>query len=188
MNLFLDTISPKNALILFNKNKDIITTYYFDVRLNESTRLIEELDSFLQSNELNYSDLENIVVINWPGSFTWVRTTILLVNTINFVIKKNITTLTYFDLFNNTYPIIKASSKKDSFIQINKESDMTVMQNTDIWEFLKTNNINKIYWDVYFWKDIETISDINYEYIIQKIVIAQNQIVTPFYFKKPNIC
>ena len=82
MNLFLDTISPENMLILFDDNRNIIKKYGFDVRLNESTLLIEELDNFLSNLWYKYSDLENIVVVNWPWSFTWVRTTVLLINTI----------------------------------------------------------------------------------------------------------
>lgn len=187
MNLFLDTISPKNTLILFNEKKDIITTYHFDVRLNESTRLIEELDSFLKLNNLNYTDLENIVVVNWPGSFTWVRTTILLVNSINFIIKKNLTTLTYFDLFDNNYPIIKSSSKRDSFLKLDKNSGIIVINNDEIIELLMQNNIKKIYSDIEFLENLEIIKEVDYKNIIQKLKLEKNTIVSPFYCKKPNI-
>ena len=70
MNIFLDTISPKNALILFDEKRNILEKHFFDVSLNESTLLIEEFDRFLSKNKLNYKDLENIVVIAGPGSFT----------------------------------------------------------------------------------------------------------------------
>lgn len=187
MNLFLDTISPKNTLILFNNNRDIIKTYHFDVRLNESTKLIEEVDSFLKLNNLNYFDLENIVVVNWPGSFTWVRTTILLVNTINFIIKKNISTITYFDLFEWIYPIIKASSKRDSFVKLDKDSEIIVLENDKISDVIKENNIKIINSDTNFLENIEVISEVNYDKIIKNIKLEPNSIVSPFYFKKPNI-
>jgi tRNA A37 threonylcarbamoyladenosine modification protein TsaB len=64
MNLFLDTISPKNILIIFDNERNILKKYYFDVKQNESTLLIEELDKFLKQNELSYFELENIVVVN----------------------------------------------------------------------------------------------------------------------------
>lgn len=144
MNLFLDTISPQNALILFDNNRNIITKYFFDVRLNESTRLIEEFDDFLQSNKLSYSDLENIVIVHGPGSFTGVRTSVLLVNTINFVIKKGITSLTYFDLFEN-YPIIKTSSKRDVFLKKSMGSEIEVISNDLLKEYLQQENISVYY-------------------------------------------
>lgn len=187
MNLFLDTTSPKNTLILFNEKKDIITTYFFDVRLNESTRLIEELNDFLKLNNLSYFDLENIVVVNWPWSFTWIRTTVLLVNTINFIIKKNITTLTYFDLFDNNYPIIKSSSKRDSFIKLEKKSEIKVINNDEIIELLMQNNIKKVYSDTEFLEKLEIIKEVDYKNIIQNLKLEKNSIISPFYFKKPNI-
>lgn len=185
MNLFLDTISPNNALILFNNDRKIIKKYFFDVRLNESTRLIEELHTFLEWSWFWYQDLENIVVVNGPGSFTGVRTTVLLVNTINYTIKKHITTLTYFDLF-DAYPIIKASSKRDSFVKNSVDEDIQVVENENIKKMIQEKNISKIFWDVTFeW--IETQNTVDYEAIIQNIVFQKNSIVSAFYCKKPNI-
>ncbi len=183
MNIFLDTISPKNALILFDEKRNILEKYFFDVRLNESTLLIEEFDAFLKKNNVTYTDLENIVVVNGPGSFTWVRTTVLMVNTINFVMKKNITTLTYFDLFEN-YPIIKTSSKRDSFVKMAKESEIEVIQNEDLVK--KLENIQTIYWDIHL-ENFEVITEVNYEKIIQNIVFQNKKIVPAYYLKKPNI-
>lgn len=183
MNIFLDTISPKNALILFDEKRNILEKYFFDVRLNESTLLIEEFDAFLKKNNVTYTDLENIVVVNGPGSFTWVRTTVLMVNTINFVMKKNITTLTYFDLFEN-YPIIKTSSKRDSFVKMAKESEIEVIQNEDLVK--KLENIQTIYWDIHL-ENFEIISEVNYEKILQNIVFQNQKIVPAYYLKKPNI-
>lgn len=183
MNIFLDTISPKNALILFDEKRNIISKHFFDVRLNESTLLIEEFDSFLAKNKLNYEDLENIVVVNGPGSFTGVRTTILLVNTINFVIKKHITTLTYFDLFEN-YPIIKTSSKRDSFVKFDKNSEIEVLQNEELPSKLK--DVKTIYWDIIL-ENFETKNEVDYEKIIKNISFDKQKIAQAFYLKKPNI-
>lgn len=187
MNLFLDTISPKNTLLLFNDKKEIINIYHFDVRLNESTKLIEELDNFLKLNDMNYFNLENIVVVNWPWSFTWVRTTILLINTINFIIKKNISTITYFDLFDNNYPIIKSSSKRDSFVKLSKSDEIVVIENDKIANLLIENNATKVYSDTSFLENIEIIKDVDYKNIIKNLELSKNSIVSPFYFKKPNI-
>lgn len=183
MNIFLDTISPKNTLILFDEKRSILDKHFFDVRLNESTLLIEEFDSFLKKNNLNYKDLENIVVVAGPGSFTWVRTTILLVNTINFVIKKHITTLTYFDLFEN-YPIIKTSSKRDSFVKMTSESEIEIIQNEDLKEKLK--DTKTIYGDIIL-ENIKSINEVDYEKIIKNISFQTQKIANAFYLKKPNI-
>lgn len=183
MNIFLDTISAKNALILFDEKRNILDTHFFDVRLNESTLLIEEFDNFLKKNKREYTDLENIIVVNGPGSFTGVRTTVLLVNTINFVLKKNITTLMYFDLFEK-YPMVKTSSKRDCFVKMTRESEIEIIQNEDLKEKLKW--IKVLYGDMIL-ENIQINSQVDYEKIIKNISFQNQKIAEAFYLKKPNI-
>ena len=64
MNLFIDTLSKVNVLIEFDEERNILNKYEFDVKLNESTRLIEEIDGFLKQINKSYSDIENFVVVN----------------------------------------------------------------------------------------------------------------------------
>jgi hypothetical protein len=67
-----------------------------------------------------------------------------MANTINFVINKNMTSLSFFDLFNN-YPIVKTSSRRDCFIKKDKTSEIEIIKNEDLKQYLKEKNINKIY-------------------------------------------
>lgn len=185
MNLFIDTLSPNNCLILFIDHTKIIDEFFFDIRWNESTQLIEKANIFLEKNNISYFDLENIVFVNGPGSFTGVRTTTLFVNSINFIIHKNITTLTYFDLF-PSFPIIKTSSKKDSFVQIDKNTPIQIVSNEDIPSLLSDEII---YWDAFFlkewWKQV--FDNVNYKEVIQNLSFQNQKIATAFYIKKPNI-
>ncbi len=174
--------------------KDIQTLW------NESEKLIWYIDEFLNENNLEYIDLENIVVFAGPGSFTWIRTISLLVNTINFVINKNITSLNFFDLYDN-YPIIKSSSKRDSFFKKDVNSEIEVIKNDDILEYLSENNITKIYWEnknlfslsiegfnpLSNWESIEIFEKIDYSAIIKKIEFKSEKIIKPIYIKKPSI-
>ena len=146
MNLFVNTISSEATLILFDNNKQIIKTMTFEIKWNESSLLIPKIDLFLKENNLSYNEIENIVCVNWPGSFTWVRTTVLAINTINYITKNNLTPVNFFDLYDK-YPIIKSSSKRDCFIKINKNSDIQIIENSKIEELLKEKNIKIIYWN-----------------------------------------
>jgi hypothetical protein len=47
-------------------------------------------------------------------------------------------------LFNN-YPIIKQSSKRDSFVKKTKNSKIEIILNTDIENFIESEKINKVY-------------------------------------------
>ncbi len=180
MNIFLDTISQVNKLIAFENDK-IIFEYDFDVKLNESTRLILEFENFLYLAKLEYSQIENILVVVWPGSFTWIRTTILFVNSINFINKKYLTWINYFELFNN-YPIIKTSSKRDSFIKWDKNWEIEVLENTKIDEILEEKNI-----EIYYWDYKNAVNNINYLEVIKNTSLQKNTILSPFYIKKPSI-
>ena len=186
MNLFIDTISPVAVLILFDDNRNIKNKYDFDIKMRESDFLSFEVDEFLSSNSIKYQDLENIVVVSWPGSFTWVRSSCLVVNTINFVIQKNITSISYFDLFFN-YPIIKTSSKRDVFYKSWQKEDIKIIQNEDLKEILK--NIEVINWDINFdfLENTTIISKPDYENIIKNIIFKSDKIISPIYIKKPNI-
>jgi hypothetical protein len=98
-----------------------------------------------------------------------------------------LTTLTYFDLFNNDYPVIKASSKKDSFIKLNKNSEIIVLENSKVPDLIKKNNVKIINSDVDFLENVKIISEVDYRKVIKNIKLEKNSIVYPFYFKKPSI-
>lgn len=188
MNLFIDTISNIGNFILFNDKREIITKKKWNIKWKESSKLISKIDKFVKKNNLSFLDLSNIVVVNWPGSFTWIRTTVLVVNTINYIINKSITPISFFDLYDN-YPIIKSSSKRDCFVKENKKDKIKILSNDDLLNYLKKNNILEIYWEIdkkiLPW--IKILDKINYDNIIKKIKFEDNKIISPLYIKKPNI-
>ncbi len=186
MNLFIDTISKKSTMILFNDSRNIIKQEYFEINGNESSLLIPNIDKFIKQNNLDYKNIKNIVIVNWPGSFTWVRTAVLAVNTINFITDNYITAINYFDQYND-YPIIKTSSRRDSFVKKDEYSNIEIIPNPEVNEYLEQNNIKKIYWDYYIeW--VQTIDNIDYSDIIKKIEFQKNKKIQAMYIKKPNIC
>ncbi len=187
MNLFIDTISPKNVLILFDDEKNIIHNYFFDVRLQESSRLIEEIDMFLQKYQISYFDIQKIVVVHGPWSFTGVRTTVLLANTLNYVVGGNMFFLSYFDLF-TTFPIVKSSSKRDVFFKKDFVSDVEILSHEVLIQRIENEKIPYIFGDVSwdFWVEIYT--EVDYKNVLQNLSFAHPQKrIEPLYLKKPNI-
>lgn len=186
MNLFVNTISNPAIIIIFDNERNIKNEMIFEIKWNESSLLIPKIDQFLNENKLNYFDLENIVLVNWPGSFTWVRTSVLAINTINFIIKKDLTPISFFDLYKN-YPIIKDSSKRDCFVKIDENSKIEIIENEKLKEILKEKNIKKIYWETNI-ENLEIIEKIDYLSIIKEVEFQKNKKIEPLYLKKPNIC
>ena len=186
MNLFINTISKTSSIILFNEKREIIDQIDFEIKWNESSLLITNIDSFLKKNSLTYFDIKNIVLVNWPGSFTWVRTVVLVINSINYITNNNLTPISFFELFPN-YPIIKSSSKRDCFFKKNKDSQIEIIPNDDISKYLTDNNIKTIYWESDI-ENVEIIEKIDYLSIIEQIKFKELKKIDPLYLKKPNIC
>ncbi len=198
MNLLINALLENWKIILFNDSRKIIAKKDIKTLNNESEKLIWYIDDFLDSNKIKYWKLENIVVFAGPWSFTGVRTISLLVNTINFIIKKNITSLKFFDLYDN-YPIVKASSKRDSFFKKTPSSEIEIIKNNQLIIYLEKNNISKIYWEnknliqsisleeKETTRNIKIFEKIDYSDIIKKIEFKKEKIIKPIYIKKPNI-
>lgn len=87
---------------------------------------------FLSSMNTKIKDIENIVVVHGPGSFTGIRTIVLLVNTLSFIYPKlHLTPLSFFDMYKN-YPICKTSSKRDLFVKYSKSAIIEVVKNEEL--------------------------------------------------------
>ncbi len=186
MNLFINTISTNAIIILFDNSRKIIDSLEFIIKWNESSLLIPKIDLFIKKNEIIYNDIENIVCVNWPWSFTWVRTTVLAINSINYITKNYLTPLNYFSLYDK-YPIIKSSSKRDCFVKFNPESEIEIIENEKIIEIIKEKNLSNLYWSCSI-EGIEIIEKIDYISIIKDIKLERLSKIEPLYIKKPNIC
>lgn len=183
MNLFIDTISCPAFLILFDKDRIIKDEFSWDARMQESSTLIPNIKNLLIKNSLKFENLKNIIIVSGPWSFTWVRTTSLVWNTISFLNPEcKITDITYFDLFKK-YPIIKKSSKRDSFVKLKEDSEIIVVMNTDLKDYIKTDYA----WEYNNFLEEKNISEINYSEIIKETSFKNKNIISPFYMKKPNI-
>ena len=186
MILFINTVAKNSYLWLFDEKRNLIKETYFEIKWNESSLLLPKIEDFLKENNFGYPEIKNFVLVNWPWSFTWIRTVVLAINTISFITKQSITPINYFDLFKK-YPIIKSSSKRDGFFKKDKDSPIEIIENEKIFDYLQENGINQVFWDTKFEK-IETLENIDYYDIIKEIKLKDLKKIEPLYIKKPNIC
>ena len=115
---------------------------------NEVQNLGKHIATFLERNNKKVENLKNIVVVHGPGSFTGIRTIVLVVNTYAFMYPHiSITPISYFELF-SSFPIIKPSSKRDAFIKKSDTSDIEILSNEELSDFLQTQKIQKVYGDI----------------------------------------
>ncbi len=183
MHLFLQAVSRQGVIILFDENRNILARSPLSLLLQESSKLIGVVQDFLDDNEVSFWDIENIVVVHGPGSFTGIRTITLYVNTLAYIYPHIfLTPVEYFDLFDQ-YPIVKTSSKRDMFVKNWKNDIIQVVKNET---FVTESGDRQVYGDVEsLWLNIHT--DIDYTVFLRDVDLVQEKTISPLYVKKPNI-
>ena len=191
MNLFINAVSKSGVLILFDTRRHILYQENIEILWNESSKLTYIIDQFLSLHHVNYQDIDHIVVVHGPGSFTGVRAICLLVNTIAFSTWCHLTPISYFDLFTH-YPITKYSSKRDMFIALSQPhldgKNIQIMSHEDIITYLENNSIKILYWESPVGWSSEIVEKIDYSRILTQVVFENHTQIQPLYIKKPNIC
>lgn len=188
MYLFLNAVSKEGSIILFDDKKTIIEKENLSIVWEESSKLIDFVDNFLKKNSISYNEIENLVVVNWPGSFTWIRAICLVANTLSYIYTNlRLTEFSYFDLYKD-YPIVKASSKRDLFVKKSKNNIIEVIKNEDFLNYIKSEQINTIYWEEFAWlEDIKVQKSISYVNLIKETILKDEKQIDAYYIKKPSI-
>lgn len=188
MYLFFNGISSNGYIGLFSPSRENISYKYFSIAGNESSKTGEVIDTFLKENKVKYSELEHIVCVVWPGSFTGVRSVSLVINTLAYIYPHiSLTPVNFFDLY-NVYPIVKSSSKRDLFVKKENCATIEIVSNLDFES--EFNNSSHIYWDTDIWRfesDYILESSVDYDCFMQDLELQNLRKISPLYIKKPNI-
>lgn len=101
ISLFIST-ATKRLIISLIKNDEIIYNYneYNDNTLSE--RIMPVLDDALNKSQIDINDIDNIYVVNGPGSFTGIRVGITIAKTLAWTLNKNIYTISSLELLSST--------------------------------------------------------------------------------------
>lgn len=187
MYLFFDGVSTHWYMWLFDPERNLIHSENFEVQGNESSKIIPLIDTFLKTHNIQYSQIQNIITVVWPWSFTGIRSISLVVNTLSYIYPNiSLTPVNFFDLYKN-YPIVKSSSKRDLFVKYSESATIEIVKNED---FSSQNIEESIYGDIdiqRLWENISLNSDIDYEAFFWTLKLENNKSVSPLYIKKPNI-
>jgi len=83
-SLFIDTLSSPAFVCLFDNDKNITDSIIWEAKHAEFNTLTESIDTLLSRNAIEYSHLQWIICIVWPGGFTGIRVTTLVANTLGY--------------------------------------------------------------------------------------------------------
>lgn len=187
MYLFIDTISDKSTLILFN-DKKLITKKELIIKWREYDNFLNELLNFLEENNLIIDNIDWIVFVNWPWWFTWTRIVTLTLNSILFAKKIKLCSIDYFELMRLSsldFPMLIKANRWEYLIKIQKDDNpyLTEIANIPDWDY-------SWIWDIIDFanKNISIKWEIDYEKVIssQSFVFLNNR-AEPYYIKKPSI-
>lgn len=147
--LFIDT-HDRDLIIGLYKDGKVISEERKESMRNHSDFTMPLIEKILSDNNLNVKELNEIIVVNGPGSFTGVRIGVTIAKTLAYTLNipiKSITSLEMFALSNNTnsikIPIIR--DVKGVFYGVFDENnnlieEMAYKSNSEFNEYIKLNN------------------------------------------------
>ncbi len=180
MHLFIDTHLNDIAVILYQNGKMIKKEIIKNVK--EHSRLLMPI---IQKN-INKNQLESIIVVNGPGSFTGVRLGVTVAKTLAYTLDIPIRTITSLECIAlstlEENKIVGFSDKNGYYIGIfdndlNLIGDYAYLTNSEYEEYSKK-------YDVIYVEDLDYKKII--DYALKKKSINAHQ-VNPLYVKKINV-
>lgn len=178
--LFIDTHNELIKIILFKDGK-IISDKEKMSNMQHSVYTMPMIDETLKEHNLKSTDLNEIVVVNGPGSFTGVRIGVTIAKTMAYLLNipiKVIDTLKMQALLiDSDKKIVIEKEKNGKYLGIFAKDNNVIEQykylkNSEFEDFIKNNNIDEV--------------KIDYEKLYEKIKDEKNinpHAVNPLYIK-----
>ncbi len=96
INLFIDCSRKTLAIALLNDN-GLIDSIETSSHGKHSNYLMSSLNNIFKDNNLKINDVDNIIVVNGPGSFTGIRVGVTVAKTLAWTLSKNLYEITTLD-------------------------------------------------------------------------------------------
>ena len=181
-DLYIDTHSSYLSLALL-KNKRIIDKNKIN-SVNEHSKLtLYKISLLLDKYKITIDDLENIIVVNGPGSFTGTRVGVTIAKTIGFLKHINVIPIDYLYLqalsINDKLDIITSVEDKKGYFLGKFDKNRKKIEE---YTYVRKENINEN-----FYPELDEIKlEENYDMIIKEKVNNIHE-VSPLYVKKIDV-
>lgn len=159
ITLFIDT-SNDDLIVSILKDNKIMNKLERHCKNEHSIYTVSYIDELLKSCNLLPNDVDNIMVVNGPGSFTGVRIGVTVAKTYAYILKKDVILVSslkamalstknktaiavidaknsnyymgVYDMFDNEVTYETFSTKEEVIQKIEKYEDATVISNKDL--------------------------------------------------------
>lgn len=145
--LFIDTHSEKVTVAIVTEDKTYIKEQVSD--RSHSEVVVPLLDSLLEEAKMNLKELDEIIVVNGPGSFTGVRIGVTIAKTIAYSLNIPIKTLTSLEMFGESstsnFDVVTVLDSKGVYSarRVDGEyTDFMYQRKADFEEYVAKNGFN----------------------------------------------
>lgn len=131
LTLFIDS-SKSDLSVALILNEKIIFQSNVNSYSKHSNFLMNEIVRMFETTNYNIKDLNNIVILNGPGSFTGVRVGVTIAKTLSYVLKNNVYCLTTLKALS-----LHSSSRNDTIITVvhdKNDSSYVGIYNNDVYQ------------------------------------------------------
>jgi len=183
--LFIDTHNEIIKIILFKDGK-IVDSKEKESSMQHSVYTMPLIDEVLKNNNLDSNDINEIIVVNGPGSFTGVRIGVTIAKTYSYLLNIPIKVINMLEMkaifVSGDKKIIIEEEKNGKFIGVFDKDNKVIddyfyLKNSEFEEY-KNNNEISIVDNI----DYEKV----YEYLKTKEIINPHA-VNPLYIKKIEV-
>ena len=199
ITLFIDT-SASDVSIAIIKDEKIISKIVKNIPNEHSVYAVKFVNDVLETIEMKPNDIDNIMVVNGPGSFTGIRIGLTIAKIYGYLLKKDIITVSslramafssnakivipiidahhdnyyygVYDMFDNIILKDNFNNKEELLKQINKYEDADIVSN----EIIDNGDIKarKIDYDI-----VNIVNHYTYELPVNPHLVVPNYLKLP---------
>ncbi len=195
--LAIDTASSHTSLALFKDGQALSSKSWLSNN-DEAEKLMPAIEDML-GDEVTYEEIENILVVKGPGSFTGLRIGVATANTIAHFAGCNLYAISTFEYLWLQAPadaaLVLFAGKGGVYVSLTPEEEGKIVDMPDVNEYLENNNVTKVFGDISDEQkqqiDAQFV-ETNYDFAdtVSKIdlqSLKKEKLVNPLYIKQPSI-
>ncbi len=149
VTLAINTASRTTQIALLQDDK-ILKEKEWISENNESEKLMPEIDDLLKNKKIKYDDLERIIVVKGPGSFTGLRVGVSVANAIAYVQKIPVYGIDSFKFLraknedDEIDVIVLFAGRSEVYVQLTAKSEPVIYKVEEAVDVLKEKGIKKV--------------------------------------------
>ena len=201
VTLAINTASRTTQIALLKQDK-ILREKEWISENNESEKLMPEIDDLLKNKKIKYDDLERIIVVKGPGSFTGLRVGVSVANAIAYVQKIPVYGIDSFKFLraknedDEIEVIVLFAGRSEVYVQLTEKSEPVIYKVEEAVDVLKEKGIKKVFGEVLqeqkkSFKEVQLIESTKTfgETVLslKEKELEKKNIIEPLYIKGPGI-